>query len=287
MSKRIDDIQRQIELIALIESRPDHYSEEDLAEHLCVSLSMLRRDMKALRDLGITIRSRKRTCNAELSNDDLNFLVTTYFAFGNQERIKNLPAVRRKMKQQTLLFFIRTMKAIESKKMMEIDYKSKTQPGAHWRTIAPLAFYNAGKAHYLIALHGNIPKIFTLERIRAFRTLNESSGLKNVPSVSELFRYSWGSFTGGNVTVVKLLFQESFEEYITDKHWIDEQSVQKTEDGILVTMKVRLSNEFIAWLMGWGSAVRVLEPPELIDQVIKKTAEIQELYKSQRHRPEE
>lgn len=278
MNKRIDDIQRQIELIALIESRPGHYSEDDLAEQLCISLATLRRDMKTLRDMGITIRSRKRSCHVELSQDDLNFLITTYFAFGNQERIKNLPMIRKKLKQHTLLFFIQTMKAIQSKKLMEIDYKSKNQTGGHWRTIAPIAFYNAGKSHYLIALHTDIPKIFTIERIRSFRLLKESSGLKSVPSMSDLFRYSWGSFTGGDVREVRLLFHSSFEDYIVDKYWLEEQSMTKTDAGILVTIKVRLSNEFLAWLMGWGNAVKILEPPDLIDTMTRKTSDILKLY---------
>ncbi len=278
MNRRIDDIQRQIELISLIESKPDHYSEEDLAEHLCVSLATLRRDMKTLRDMGITIRSRKRTCRVDLTPDDLNFLITTYFAFGNQERIKNLPMIRKKLKQLTLSFFIRTMKAIQEKKLMEIDYKSKNQSGGHWRTIAPVSFYNAGKSHYLIGLHGDIPKIFTIERIRAFRILSEPSNLKSIPSMNDLFRYSWGSFTGGTVSEVKLLFSETFEEYIADKYWLEEQSITKTADGILVTMKVRLSNEFLAWLMGWGNAVKILAPEELKDQIIRKTSEILNMY---------
>lgn len=279
MSRRIDDIQRQIELVALIESRPGYYSEEELTEKLCVSLATLRRDMKALRDIGIKIQSRKRTCSVDLSAEDLNFLITTVFAFSQQERIRNLPAIRRKLKQQTLLFFIETVKAIEKRKMMEIDYPSRQVKTPYWRTIAPLAFYNAGKAHYLVAQHDKMPKIFSIEKIRAFRVLNESSGLKTTPSIGELFRHAWGSFTGGELSEVCLLFNTSVGDYVTEKFWVEDQSVKKTEEGILVTMPVRISNEFLAWVMGWGDMVRVLDPPSLIERLKEKTIAIMNLYK--------
>lgn len=278
MIRRMDDFQRQIEMVALIESRPGHYSEYDLAEKMCISLATLRRDMKALRDMGIPIRSRKRVCTVDLNLDDLNFLITTIFAFGQQERIRNLPAIRRKMKQQTLMFFVETVKSIGERRLMEIDYPSRNQKSPYWRTIVPLMFYNAGKSHYLIALHEQIPKIFTIEKIHAFRVLNEKASLKQIPPVSELFRHAWGSFTGGEVSEVQLLFHEHLADYVSEKFWVEDQTIKKTEHGILVTMQVRLSNEFLAWLMGWGDAVRVLEPPILIEHLKEKTSAILKLY---------
>lgn len=280
MNTRIDDLQRQIELAALVAEFPEKYSEEDLAARYFVSVSTIRRDVKALREMGIEVRSRKLSYRIDLSLDNLNLLITTYWAFTNHERIKNLPLVLARFRHRTLAFFVETMKTIEEKKVMEIEYRSGKKDRASWRTVTPVAFHNGGKAHYLIAMHNDVPKMYTIERISGFRFPNEPSPMKKVPSLSDLFRHAWGSYTGGTLAVVRLRFRDDLEQYMSEKFWVENQEMKHTEEGFEVTLKIRLSNEFIAWIMGWGNAVTVLEPIELKEAVLKKAAAIMQQYAS-------
>lgn len=274
MIKSIDELQRQIEIVAFVFENPDKYSDIELAEHFFTSDTSIRRDMKALRDMGIVIQSRKRAYRIELTQEQINQLITTYFAFGNNETIKNLPLVVEKFQQKTLSFFVHTIKAIREKKIIEIEYRSAKNGRLQWRSITPVTFYNAGKTHYLIGMHHDTPKMFTLERINAFRFTEQKSSIKDVPSLNELFKYSWGSFTGGAVTEIRLLFNDDLEQYMSEKFWVENQEVRHTENGFEVTMKVKLSNEFIAWIMGWGNAVQILEPKELKEAVLIKAEAI-------------
>ena len=278
MIKSLDELQRQIEIVAFVFEHPDKYSEIELAEHFFTSAPSIRRDMKALREMGIVIHSRKHAYRIDLSHEQVNQLITTYFAFGNNESIKNLPLVFEKFQQKTLSFFIGAIKAIREKKMIEIEYRSVKNGRLQWRSITPVTFYNAGKTHYLIAMHHDTPKMFTLERINAFRFTNQPSAIKKVPSLSELFKYSWGSFTGGAVTKVRLLFHDDMEQYMSDKFWVEDQEVKHTDEGFEVAMQVKLSNEFVAWVMGWGKVVEVLEPQELKDSVLSKAQAIIKKY---------
>lgn len=278
MIKSIDELQRQIEIVAFVFEHPEKYSEIELAEHFYTSDTSIRRDMKALREMGIVIHSRKHAYRIELTQEQVNQLITTYFAFGNNESIKNLPLVFEKFQQKTLAFFVQTIKAIREKKIMEIEYRSAKNGRLQWRSVTPVTFYNAGKTHYLIAMHHETPKMFTLERINAFRFTNQPSTIKHLPSLSELFKYSWGSFTGGAITKVRLLFQDDMEQYMSEKFWVENQEVKHTDEGFEVTMQVKLSNEFVAWIMGWGSAVRILEPKELVENVLNKAKAITEKY---------
>jgi predicted DNA-binding transcriptional regulator YafY len=279
MSRRIDDLHRQIELAALIAEFPEKYSEEDLAAHFFVSVGTIRRDVKAVREMGIDVRSRKLSYRIDLSPDDLNLLITTYWAFGNHERIKNLPLILEKFRNRTLFFFVQTMKAIEEKKVMEIEYRSGKKDRSRWRTVTPVAFYNGGKTHYLIAIHEAVPKMYTIERISGFRFSNEPSPLKEIPSLTDLFKHAWGSYTGGSLAVVRLRFRDDLEQYMSEKFWVENQEMKHTDEGFEVKLKIRLSNEFIAWVMGWGDAVTILEPPELRDSVFKKASDIVSRYK--------
>ncbi|MBL7994459.1 transcriptional regulator [bacterium] len=278
MIKSIDELQRQIEIVAFVFEHPDKYSEIELAEHFFTSDTSIRRDMKALREMGIVIHSRKHAYRIELTQEQVNQLITTYFAFGNNETIKNLPLVFEKFQKKTLTFFIKTIKAIREKTIMEIEYRSAKNGRLQWRSVTPVTFYNAGKTHYLIAIHHETPKMFTLERINAFRFTGQPSTIKNVPSLGELFKYSWGSYTGGAITKVRLLFHDNMEQYMSEKFWVENQEVKHTVDGFEVTMQVKLSNEFIAWIMGWGKAVQILEPKELVENVLNRANAIIEKY---------
>jgi predicted DNA-binding transcriptional regulator YafY len=279
MTRRFDELQRQIEMAALIFEQPDKYSESDLAKYFFTSEATIRRDVKILRDMGIIVHSRKRAYDIKLTLKELNFLITTYLAFGNNETIKNLKLIHEKFKNKTLNFFVQTMKAVREKKVIEIEYKSVKTDRYQWRTVTPVSFYNAGKTHYLIAIHDQIPKIFTIERIHSARYPNQKSPIKEVPSLNELFKYSWGSFTGGAVTKVRLRFRENLEKYMAEKFWIETQEIIHTDDGFEIAIEVKLSNEFIAWVMGWGDQVTILEPKELKDAVLKKAKAIADLYK--------
>jgi len=278
--KGLDELQRQIELAAAVLEHPDKYSELDLAEILHTSDTSIRRDMKALREMGIVIHSRKRALRIDLTLEQLNQLITTYFSFGNNESIKNLPLIQDKMQSKTLSFFVNVIKAIRERRIIEIEYKSLKDDRMQWRTITPVSFYNTGKTNYLIALHGDTPKMFTIERIGAVRYPNQKSSIKNIPSLQELFRYSWGSFTGGTLAKVRLLFHDNMETYMAEKFWIENQEIRQTDEGFELTLKVKLSNEFIAWVMGWGDAVQVLEPKELKDAVFKKAEAIVKKYRT-------
>ena len=277
---RLDEIQRQIELAAIVSEAPGKWSENDLAEKLHTSVSTIRRDVKSLREMGIDIRSRKLTYRVELPVDTLNQLIVTYLAFENSESIKNLPLIMEKFGSRTLGFFIKTAKAIRDKKVVEIEYRSAQSDRLGWRTITPIAFYNAGKSHYLMAIHQETPKMFTLERIRDFRFPNQKSSVREIPALADLFRNSWGSFTGGKLTRVRLLFKDNLEGYMSDKFWLEGQEAQQTDEGFAMGLHIKISNELIAWIMGWGASVRVIEPDDLRDAVLRKARAIVALYDS-------
>lgn len=275
---RLDELQRQIEMAALIYEFPEKYSENDLASLFLTSESTIRRDVKALRDMGIRVFSRKQAYRVEINLTEINSLVTTYLAFAKNETIKNLPLILEKFANKTISFFVNTVKAIRDKHVMEIEYRSAKTDKLQWRTITPVAFYNAGKTHYLIAIHQDVPKMFTIERIGQFRFTRQLSSVKHIPSVNELFKDSWGSFTGGKIVKVRLRFSDDHEQYMSDKFWIENQETRHTDEGFEITLHVKLSNEFIAWVMGWGDAVEVLEPDELKTAIVKKAKAITKKY---------
>lgn len=58
MQKQIKEIQRQIEIAAMVYEKPSFFSEFDLAEIFKTSPTTIRRGLKALRTIGADIHSR-------------------------------------------------------------------------------------------------------------------------------------------------------------------------------------------------------------------------------------
>lgn len=267
----------QIEMAAMIAERPGHYTEQDLAAHFIVSGMTIRRYKRGLKEQGIDVYSRKRFYHVDLKLHDLNRLITRYLAYGAHEVIRNLKLIESKFKGRTLALFVNITKAIREKKMIEIEYKTG-EKGYSWREVTPLSFHNSGKTFYLIALHHDIAKFFLLEHINDVKFTDRRTVAKHIPEPLELFRNTWGTFTGGEVKDIRLLFRDEFKEYLSGRFWQEDQKITVTEDGVELHLKMKLSYEFISWVMGWGKHVKVLEPEELRREVVKRAKEILEQY---------
>ncbi len=68
-------------------------------------------------------------------------------------------------------------------------------------------------------------------------------------------------------------------EYIEEKFWMENQKIEYIKDRIILTMRVKLSFEFLSWVIGWGGEVEIIEPKELMQEVIQKAKEIINKYK--------
>lgn len=161
--------------------------------------------------------------------------------------------------------------------MIEIEYMTE-EKGSAWREVTPVSFHNPGKTFYLIALHHDIAKFFLLEHINNVKFTNRKTGVKHIPEPLELFRNTWGIFTGGELRDIRLLFNDEFKEYLSGRFWQEDQKIVVTEEGVELRMKMKLSYEFISWVMGWGKNVKILEPEELKQEVVKRAKEIIENY---------
>ena len=57
--------------------------------------------------------------------------------------------------------------------------------------------------------------------------------------------------------------------YVRERIWHPSQQVEEHSDGSLL-LRFRASGEFeiVRWILGWGEAVEVVEPPELRQTVL-------------------
>ena len=107
-----------------------------------------------------------------------------------------------------------------------------------------------------------------VDRFRAFsRTRGETFPYPEDFDPQSLVRDCFG-IIGGEVTEVCLEFTRGVAPYVRERIWHHSQRVEPTGNGGLeVRLKVGLSPELETWILGFGPAVKVLEPVALRDRI--------------------
>lgn len=277
MITEIKEIQRQIEIAAMVYERPDHYSEYELAELFRTSPTTIRRDLKALRTFGADIHSRKGKLQASFNLKDLNMLISKYYSLNSAFEVRNIKILRDIFKNKTLSIFVNIIKAINEKSEIQVDFRIPSSSEELKKVLSPVYLLPAQKSFYMIAYDIDDLKFYRIETITGIKILRTKQ-VKNAPEIYEIFKNSWGIYTGGEEMEVKLKFPPGWNEYLENKYWIDNQETEYVKDGIILKMKVKHSYEFVSWVMGWGDEVEILSPLKLKSEVISRAKSILDKY---------
>lgn len=273
MIKEIKEIQRQIEIAAMVYEKPDYYSEYDLADLFKTSPTTIRRDLKALRTIGADIHSRKGKLQALFNLKDLNMLISKYYTLNSVFEVRNIKVLRNIFKNRTLSIFVNIIKAINEKLEIQADFRIPSSSDESKKVLSPVYLMPAQKSFYMIAYDFDDLKFYRIETITGIKVLRTKQ-VRNAPEIYEIFKNSWGIYTGGKEMEVKLKFPPGWNVYLENKYWIDNQEIEYVKDGIILKMKVKHSYEFVSWIMGWGDEVEILSPVKLKKEVLQRAQSI-------------
>jgi predicted DNA-binding transcriptional regulator YafY len=78
--------------------------------------------------------------------------------------------------------------------------------------------------------------------------------------------------------VVRALFDASIARWVREDRLFYIEEKQATNNGLLVTLRVRHENDVLQWLLGWGARVRVLEPASLAQRLRAEAEALLEQY---------
>lgn len=278
------DTLRLIELTALISENQGVYSELDLCDYFGgISPQSIRRDASILRSIGVQIHSSKgKYYIYKIPDDVLNNLINIYLSYNKYETVKSIKLIKKKFGDKTLSVFVKIVKAINNRQIIEIKYKKPDSDSITSKNILPLSIIRTSRNIYLLGLensNNNTIKIFSFDKIYAIEFTKKKSDIKNLPDLTEYFKTVWGIYVGGKLYKVKIQFPKDIGEQIKDNVYIETQKFYQYNDKYILEMNVRLSNELISWIMGWGGDAKVLEPQELIDLIKLKANKILEVYK--------
>ena len=123
-------------------------------------------------------------------------------------------------------------------------------------------------------------RVYAIARMRGIEFTGE---LFTVPEDFDVGRHIDLSFGIWNnpepPTEYELLFCPATANYISEREWHKDQSVTRNEDGsVTLCFKSNQKQVVRSWVLGFGSAVRVLRPKELADSVREEALKVAAMY---------
>jgi predicted DNA-binding transcriptional regulator YafY len=123
---------------------------------------------------------------------------------------------------------------------------------------------------YLLAFvpaYGEI-RTFAVERMETFALTDEAFTWRPLPA--EPFAHSLGVHTGAPERVV-LEFTADAAPYVRERDWHPSQRLQEAtrDGGVVLTLDVCVDYALRAWILGFGAAVRVVQPVELAQEIFE------------------
>ncbi len=160
----------------------------------------------------------------------------------------------------------RLLDAIRDRRVSEMRYFSAQSHRAKSYTIEPYRLTLAQGGVYLIAW---VPaydefRTFAVERIERL-SVSEGTFRKTRELPEDVFSSSLGVFSGP-AERIEVEFDARVAPYVAGRVWHESQQVTELPNGdIRLTLNVSNDWALRSWLLGFGSAVRVIQPDALSD----------------------
>jgi len=171
------------------------------------------------------------------------------------------------------------MSAILSRRRVRMRYHSFSSQQIKDYIIEPYRLAYAQGGLYLQAYVPDYSdmRTFAVQRIEQAVALEESfSPVADSPA--DVFPHSIGAFSGTPETVV-IEFTAAEAPYVRERQFHASQTIKDLADGrIQLTMNVVIDWELQAWVMGFGPAARVIQPPAFAARIVESLEEARATY---------
>lgn len=148
-------------------------------------------------------------------------------------------------------------------------------------TVSPCGLVWNDENYYLVALdeEADLVKNFRVDKMQSVVVLEETR--KDDPRVTKFnpADYSKRIFGmyGGREELVTLECRESLAGVMIDRFGLS-TNFQKTDFGFKLTVRLMISPNFFAWVLGFGEDIRILSPEVVRREIAEKIAEISKNY---------
>lgn len=162
------------------------------------------------------------------------------------------------------------------KKEMELRRKGKLYE------VSPWALVWEDENYYLVAYDANEQEIRhyrvdKMLRINEMNQMREGKEYFEKFNLAEYTKKNFGMFAGEEETV-KLLVHKSMIGVIIDRFGRDLMIIPVDEEHIRVNVNVAVSDQFLAWIFGLGTKIRIQGPKTVVDKMKNQVDALQKVY---------
>ena len=164
--------------------------------------------------------------------------------------------------------------SIRSSNTISFKYRSISKQEYNLRTFDPYKVLCQKGNWYVIGychLHKRF-NVYALSRMKELKITNDHFEIKPDFDISKHIDPDFGIWQNNCDPVkIELLFDASLNTYILERNWHVNQECHQNEDGsVYLSFMSNQMQETLYWVLHFGSAVKVLNPPELKESVINE-----------------
>ncbi len=142
-----------------------------------------------------------------------------------------------------------------------------------------IVYYSKLRHWYLLAREGETVKTFNMQNLTNLRLTNNSFTRPEGFEVGDWIALRWGMEYGEPMQVKVRFRSDTFDKVRKDTaHRKSKLTQMDREQAFIMEDTIIGRNEFIAWILGFGSAAEVLEPPGLRQDVMVRVKEALAVY---------
>ncbi|MBM3302523.1 MAG: WYL domain-containing protein, partial [Deltaproteobacteria bacterium] len=162
--------------------------------------------------------------------------------------------------------------AVSNRRQVEITYKALSTSQETRRRVDPYRVWAMNGALYLIGLCHlrNEVRTFAIDRITALDVLQESFRAPKDFSLSDYLQSAFRVMRG-EPKVIKVRFSPGAAQVVRERIWHPSQEIREKPDGsVILTLEAPINYEVTSWILGFGSAAKVLKPQSLQDKILRE-----------------
>jgi predicted DNA-binding transcriptional regulator YafY len=167
-------------------------------------------------------------------------------------------------------WFEEAVSAVLSRRRLSISYYTRSKRSESERVLSPQRLLHYRNTWYLDAwCHASEGlRRFALDAVRAAKVLDEPARELPMPEVEKALDQGYGIFGGAQLRWATLHFSAEAAQWVAQEEWHPQQQSKPQADGSL-RMRIPYSDstELVMDVLRHGPNVRVVSPPELVDEV--------------------
>lgn len=167
--------------------------------------------------------------------------------------------------------FEAALKATKLKRTLRFEYKAAGKKDFEPREFDPYHLICQGGSWYLLghSHHSDEIRIYAMARMQNAQVTQKTFVMPKDFDIKKHIDPEMGVWrTTAKKVKVEIEFSPELKSYVTEREWRKDQVMKTRRDGsVYLSFKTNQMNKVCSWILSFGGGAKILNPPELREQV--------------------